>query len=148
MLCCTCILCFVSEAPCMNTHAPAHLHSHHGKNQCWVGIRNCIKALSGIRAVPKAHNCGSQKNQTMQFSNHGFQFFEISQIIAPEACFFDETRWFFEGFEIIKTNSYFIMIFSNTQNQCSSNFILFFKNWFLRLLKKLNTCRTCSKIPD
>ncbi len=61
MLCCTCILCFVVRQA-LYEHVPAHLHSHHGKNQCWAGIRNCMKPLSGIRAVPKAHNCGSQKN--------------------------------------------------------------------------------------
>jgi hypothetical protein len=66
-----------------------------------------MKPLLSTRAVPKAHNCGSQKNiKKMQFSDHGFQFFEISQLIAPEACFFHETRWFFEGFKITETNSY------------------------------------------
>jgi hypothetical protein len=63
----------------MNKHLPTMVKIHVGRvletasNPFWV---------SGL--FLKAHNCGSQKtSKDTQFSNHSFQLFEISPIIAP-----------------------------------------------------------------
>jgi hypothetical protein len=112
---------------------------HLEKYQCWVvNIRNCTKSPLGIRAVLRVHNQGIKTWNTqfwytsmvpnfMKKSNTASSFMVISWSLVAPWGFWNNQNWrLFDSviFQILRTGSSLILIFSNTQTGDSLILIL------------------------